>query len=185
MPNYRRLYTPGGTYFLTVVTADRRPIFRDEAARSILRSCFEDVRSQKSFGIDAMVLLPEHFHLLLSLPRGDDDFSSRIGHIKASFSHRWLEIGGKDSIRSASQVERRDRSVWQKRFWEHFIRDESDFMNHFHYIHYNPVKHGLVRCVIEWPYSTFHQAAEKGFYPPDWGCSEYGEPPGIEGMELE
>lgn len=82
MPNYRRLYTPGGIYFLTVVTAKRAPIFRDEAARSILRSCFEDVRSQKPFGIDAMVLLPEHFHLLLSLPRDDDDFSSRIGHIK-------------------------------------------------------------------------------------------------------
>jgi putative transposase len=185
MPNYRRLYTPGGTYFLTVVTANRTPIFREEAARTILRSSIETVRSRKPFGIDAMVLLPDHFHLMLNLPRGDDDFSSRLGHIKAAFTHRWLEIGGSESFRSFSQVKRRDRSVWQRRFWEHFIRDESDFENHFHYVHYNPVKHGLVRCVIDWPYSTFHQASKKGLYPPDWGCAEYGIPQAIEGMDLE
>jgi len=86
MPNYLRRYTPVGTYFLTVVTASRFPVFRNEVARSILRSCIEEVRTRKPFVIDAMVLLPEHFHILLSLPRGDDDFSSRIGHIKASFT---------------------------------------------------------------------------------------------------
>lgn len=185
MSNFRRLYTQGGTYFLTVVTAKRSPVFRDKTARSILRSCFENTRARTPFGIDAMVLLPDHFHNLLSLQRGDDDFSSRMGQIKADFTHRWLETGGKESVRSASQVDRRDRADWQKRFWEHFIRDECDFENHFHYIHFNPVKHGLVRCVIDWPYSTFHQASKKGLYPPDWGCAEYGTPHGIEGMELD
>jgi putative transposase len=169
MPNYRRSITPGATYFFTVVTHRRQPILVKPESRTILRQVIGDVRRQYPFTIDAWVLLPDHLHCIWSLPEGDFDYSSRWGLIKAGFTKRAKPIMHREEWVSDSKRKHRESTVWQRRFWEHQIRDETDFQRHVDYIHFNPVKHGLVSQVNAWPYSTFHRYAREGVYIEDWG----------------
>ncbi len=164
MPNYRRARTAGGTYFFTVVTAQRRAFLANREAIAALRASVTAVRRELPFSIDAWVVLPDHMHALWTLPFGDLDFSRRWGRIKAGFTQR--------CVLDHNSAQRRDSGLWQPRFWEHLVRDEADFATHVDYLHYNPVKHGLVARVIDWPYSSFHRAVRAGVYAPDWGRSE-------------
>jgi putative transposase len=170
MPNYRRIYVPGGTCFFTVVTECRACLFSDESARKLLRKAFVDCMRRWPFQIQALVLLPEHWHTIWTLPEGDTGFSKRLAVIKKEFTKSWLGLGGLEQPRSGSRARNRRRGVWQRRFWDHLIRDEEDFARHFDYIHYNPVKHGHVRYPVDWPYSTFHSWVKRGEYPREWGC---------------
>jgi len=122
------------------------------------------VRAQKPFHIDAWVVLPDHMHCGWTLPEDDTDFSARWQAIKAGFS-RCVAIGEQ---RSDSRVERHERGIWQRRFWEHTIRDDRDYVAHLDYVHFNPVKHGLVTQVGAWPHSSFHLCVAKGLYPAAW-----------------
>jgi putative transposase len=163
MTDYRRNRVPGGTYFFTVNLAERGS---DLLTREIdaLREAVRTVRARKPFHIDAWVVLPEHMHCVWTLPEGDSDFSGRWQAIKAGFSRR-VAVGEE---RSDSRVERNERGIWQRRFWEHTIRGERDYAAHVDYVHFNPVKHGLVTHVGAWPYSSFHRSVAKGLYPATW-----------------
>ncbi|MBL3527971.1 MAG: transposase [gamma proteobacterium endosymbiont of Lamellibrachia anaximandri] len=161
MSNYRRANIKGATYFFTVVTKNRKPWFETEKNISILRKAFRVTMNEKPFKLEAAVILPDHLHCIWQLPEDDHDFSGRWREIKKRVS-RYL-----DTRTNACG----ERPVWQRRFWEHRIRDERDWRNHMDYIHYNPVKHRLVERVCDWPWSSFHQAVAKGWYEPDWGNS--------------
>jgi putative transposase len=174
MPNYHRLYVPGGSFFFTVVTEGRVPFLCCETARGHLRNVLQACRQLWPFRIDAIVLLPDYLHAIWTLPQGDSDYSKRWGWIKKEFTKAWLAGGGTERTRSESRVRNRRRGVWQRRFWEHTLRDEEDFEKHFDYVHYNPVKHGLVQSPRDWPYSSFHRWVRLSVYPPDWGCSPAG-----------
>jgi len=163
MPSYRRAKLEGGTFFFTVATADRRG---DLLVREVerLRRVYGNVRNRRSFETIAICILPDHLHAIWSLPPGDFDFSTRWNLIKSLFS-RGLPAGS----RSSSKAGKREKGIWQRRFWEHAIRDEADLVRHIDYIHFNPVKHGLVSQVRDWPYSSFHRYVERGVLPVDWG----------------
>jgi putative transposase len=169
MPNYRRLYVPGGTYFFTVVTASRRPILATDLGRQCLHEALAKVRSQVPFNIVAIVLLPEHLHCVWTLPPGDDDFSSRWADAKAEFTKRFLAGGGAEVPISASRQKKGERGIWQRRFWEHLVRSEDELKRCVDYIHINPLRHGLVNRVRDWPWSTFHRFATEGEYSENWG----------------
>jgi putative transposase len=172
MSNYRRARIHGGTYFFTVVAGERREILTLPESRKALRSAIADTRKLLPFTVEAWVLLPEHLHCIWTLPEGDRDFSKRWGMIKARFSKQMRESLEQSRKITVSRKTHRETSLWQRRFWEHIIRDETDFRRHVDYIHYNPVKHGLVGCAKDWPYSTFHGYVAKGVYAEDWGGSE-------------
>ncbi len=165
MPDYRRAFVPGGTFFFTLVTDQRRPLFQQESARSLLGQVIRECQQRWPFTINAIVLLPEHLHSIWSLPSGDSDYSKRWGWIKKEFTKRWLDAGATESKISTSRKLERRRGVWQPRFWEHTIED---FERHFDYIHYNPVKHGHVRRPNDWPYSSFHRWVAAGVYVRHW-----------------
>ena len=135
------------------------------------------IRAKRPFAIPAFVLLPDHLHAIWELPRGDAAYPVRWRRIKEEFTERFLEGGGWEGPRSSSRLRHQERSVWQRRFWEHTIDDEDDFEHHFDYIHYNPVKHGLVQCPRDWRYSSFHRWVKRGVYDPDWGCASHGPLP--------
>jgi len=143
MPNYRRSTTTGATYFFTVVTHRRQPILVQPESRKILRQVIEEVKQQHPFTIDAWVLLPDHLHCMWTLPEGDADYSKRWGMIKARYTKQTKPIFSCDMQLNNSKQRHRESAIWQRRFWEHQIRDETDFQRHADYIHYNPVKHGL------------------------------------------
>ncbi len=165
MTEYRRAYIPGGSYFFTVALADRHStLLKDRVA--LLRDCFRSVRSRHPFTIDAIVILPDHLHCIWTLPEGDSDFSSRWSRIKAGFS-RAIDPGEQ---RRASRIKRGERGIWQRRFWEHLVRDERDFRHHVDYIHFNPVKHGYVIRATEWPHSSLHRYLREGRCDPDWAA---------------
>jgi putative transposase len=174
MPNYRRAIVPGGTFFLTLVTQRRVPIFAAQDARANLRGALERCNEFHPFELDAIVLLPDHLHVLMTLPIGDADFSRRISHIKATFTRSYLADGGHEEPRSPSRLRQRARGVWQRRFWEHTITDEDDLHRHLDYIHYNAVKHRHVACPHDWPHSSFHRYASEGYYDRDWCCQCHG-----------
>ncbi|WP_047238657.1 REP-associated tyrosine transposase [Chromobacterium subtsugae] len=165
MPNYRRAWMPGGTWFFTVALLQRRD--NDLLVRHIdaLRQAVRDTRRAHPFLIHGWVVLPEHLHCVLELPPGDCDFALRWRLIKMGFSKR-LAAGERVS---ASRRQRRERGIWQRRYWEHLIRDEADLAAHLDYLHFNPVKHGWAARVEDWPYSTFHREVSAGRYPADWG----------------
>ena len=125
--------------------------------------------------IDALVLLPDHLHALWTLPPGDAAYAVRWAWLKKEFFRRFLSAGGVEQPRSDSRRRNRRRGVWQRRYWEHMIRDEDDFDSHFDYLHWNHCKHGYVQRVAEWPHSTFHRWVRAGVYPADWG--NYAIPP--------
>lgn len=171
MANYRRCYVPGGSYFFTVVTERRAPILANDTARDLLRSAVRACQQQWPFSVDALVLLPDHLHAIWTLPPGDADYSKRWGLIKKYFTQHWLTANGLEQPVSPSKQNQRRRGVWQRRFWEHALRDERDYTQHLDYLHYNPVKHNLVPAVIDWPYSSFHRYVIEGFYPVYWGVN--------------
>ena len=171
MPNYRRIYHPGGTHFFTVNLLQRGD--NDLLVRHIetLRDAVRKVRRNYPFTIHSWVVLPDHLHCVIQLPDGDSDFSRRWHLIKAGFSRSLPVTEGRSAIRQR----RGERGIWQRRFWEHLIRDEADFRAHMDYVHINPVKHGLVEQVADWPYSTFRRLVEQGIYPLDWAGSSDAE----------
>ena len=168
LSDYRRVWNEGGTYFFTVNLIRRGG--NDLLTRHIglLRSVVALVRQRHPFLIHAWVVLPEHLHCVIELPTGDAGFASRWRLIKAGFS-KGLPV---EEWRSAAQVKRGERGIWQRRYWEHLVRDEADFRAHVDYVHINPVKHGLVGRVVDWPYSTFHRLVAQGIYPADWAGSD-------------
>ena len=166
---YRRAFIPGASYFFTVVTEQRHPILASAEAVAVLRDAFRTVRKARPFELDAIVILPDHLHCIWTLPPNDADFSTRWRLIKTRFTkqcdHTLL------GIPNSARVKKREQAVWQHRYWEHLLRDENDYARHVEYIHYNPVKHGLVVSPIDWPNSSFHRHIKAGIYPPDWGRS--------------
>ena len=163
MANYRRNLISGGTYFFTVNLADRRRALLTEHVTS-LRAAFRSIRSRHPFTLEAAVILPDHLHAIWSLHEGDADFSTRWRLIKSAFSRG---LPHSEAI-SASRSAKGERGIWQRRYWEHTIRDDDDFVRHLDYIHFNPVKHGHATRVHEWPYSSFHRWVRLGAYPEDW-----------------
>jgi putative transposase len=162
MVGYRRNFVPGGTFFFTVTIADRRSKVLVEGI-DLLREALRVTRRERPFTIDAIVFLPDHLHAIFTLPPDDSDFSGRWRRIKGYFSSSLIE--------SSAELHRRpngDLALWQRRFWEHTIRDENDFARHVDYIHFNPVKHGLVQRVSDWSYSSFHRYVSDGILPSDW-----------------
>ena len=164
MSNYRRAKFEGGYYFFTVITYKRRPFLVSELARHHLRRAFEKIRTKRYFETIAFCLLPEHLHCIWKLPEDDCDYSTRWSIIKRDFTTNYLKEAGRELQQSKSRLKHRHRGIWHKRFWEHHIRDERDLKNHVNYIHYNPVKHGLVKDIDEWPWSTYHKYVESGYY---------------------
>ncbi len=167
---YKRSQAKGATFFFTVVTHNRRPILGQECNVALLRKALADVMSRHPFTIDAVVVLPEHLHCIWTLPQDDNDFSNRWRQVKSYFSRKCPEEF--KGLLTNSQKNRGVQAVWQQRFWEHQIRDESDLIRHVEYIHYNPVKHGLVNSPAAWPYSSFHRYVDQGIYHSDWGSDQ-------------
>ena len=164
MPDYRRAFVAGGTWFFTVNLLQRQSSQLLVEHIELLRQVVSEVRHKYPFKIDAWVVLPEHMHCVWTLPPDDSDFSTRWRLIKSGFSRR---IPKKEN-RSAVRLRNNERGIWQRHYWEHLIRDELDFQRHLDYIHMNPVKHGWVRQVKDWPYSTFHRYVQEGVYSLDW-----------------
>ena len=174
MPNYRRAFIPGGCWSFTVNLLDRRSKLLE--CIDALRHAAAKTRSRYPFSIDAFAILPDHIHAVWTLPAHDADFSTRWRLIKTHFS-RSLPRGEQiDKVRESG----RERGIWQRRFWEHLIRDEADYARHVEYCFINPVKHGLVLRVQDWPYSSFHRDVRAGIFPIDWAGEvnidgEFGE----------
>ena len=168
MSNYRRAKTGGNIYFFTVVTYRRRLLFHDETCRLFLRNAIIKTQRNYPFTINAWVLLPDHLHCVWTLPQNDNDFSTRWNLIKSGFSKSAKTLYNNAQWMTTSKQKHRETTLWQRRFWEHQIRDESDYNNHIDYIRYNPVKHGWVTNVKDWPYSTFHRYVRQGVYPQNW-----------------
>jgi len=167
MRTYIRVKQKGGMYFFTVNLAERKDNDLLIANIGLLREAFRVTKKHYPFSIEASVILPEHLHCIWRLPEGDDDFSKRWRLIKAHFSKH---IPLNEPV-SNSRLRKKERGIWQRRFWEHLIKDEQDYQNHMDYIHYNPVKHGYVQQVIDWPYSSFHLWVERGVYPRHWATA--------------
>ncbi len=181
MSRYRRENVTGATWFFTVVTYRRQPILCDKPVREALRDAITSVRKKRPFEIDAWVLLPDHFHCIWTLPPDDADYATRWGMIKRQVSIKCKKDYKRPDWVTASKRKHRESTLWQRRYWEHQIRDQRDFEKHVDYIHYNPVKHGLCRQVSAWPYSTFQRYLTQGDYPIDWGGCEGGDGGGAYG----
>ncbi|HUT57321.1 MAG TPA: transposase [Phycisphaerae bacterium] len=168
MPNYRRSRVEGAAYFFTLVTYRRRRIFDAPVARKLLRRTMRAVRAEAPWRTEAVVLLPDHLHLMWRMPDGDADYSGRIARIKKDFTKAYMQAGFGELPVSPGERRKRYHGVWQPRFWEHTIRDARDFKLHLDYIHMNPVKHGWVRRAADWPWSSFHRYVRLGEYELDW-----------------
>jgi putative transposase len=175
MPNYRRAFVPGGCWFFTVNLLERRKtLLVDHIAD--LREAVAITRRDHPFTIDAFVVLPDHLHAVWTLPSGDHDFSTRWRLIKTRFARA---LPKRERL-SAVRLARHERGIWQRRFWEHLIRDEADYARHVEYCHINPLKHGFVTRVCDWPHSSFHRDVRAGLFPEDWAggseaSGEFGE----------
>lgn len=175
MPNYHRMYIPGGIYFFTVVTYKRLSFLTHSTVRENLRASWRIVQEELPFSLIALCLLPDHLHCMWKLPKNDTDYSTRWQKIKKYFS-RTVDRSILPSVNSTqSRKSKREVPVWQRRFWEHTIRDQEDYNRHFDYIHFNPVKHGYVQNVIDWPWSTFHRYVSQGIYDPNWGDMSFNK----------
>ncbi len=168
MPNYRRMYVPGGTYFFTIVTYQRQLIFANPQNISLLRKAITTVKNEMPFTIIGAVVLPDHLHFIWQLPPGDSAYSKRIGKMKVLFTQSLSEKSEQEN--SISRIKHRESNIWQRRFWEHSIRDETDLEKYLNYIHYNPVKHKLVSCPHLWQYSSFHSWVKNKRLDNNWGC---------------
>jgi putative transposase len=163
MVNYRRNFLAGGSFFFTVNLIDRRLRLLTEHI-GLLRHAFKSVCRRHPFDIEAIVVLPDHLHAIWTLPEADPDFALRWRLIKSEFSRG---LPRSERI-SASRTTKGERGIWQRRYWEHTLRNDSDFARHADYIHFNPVKHGHVSQVRDWPYSSFHRMVRLSIYPSDW-----------------
>ena len=167
---YRRAKIAGGTYFFTLVTYNRNQIFNNPENVELLRQSFRYVMEKHPLTIEAAVILPDHLHCIWTLPDDDYDFSTRWRLIKSYFSRKCQETyQGKITD---SRKKKQEKAIWQRRFWEHCIKDEEDYNNHIDYIHYNPVKHGLVKAPKDWQYSSFKRYVREGIYDLKWGSQE-------------
>ena len=164
---YRRANIAGATYFFTVNLADRKSALLSEQI-DVLRNAMRKILLSHPFEILAMVVMPDHLHTIWELPQGDADFPLRWSLIKAAFSR---EIP-KTELIHPSRKSKRERGIWQRRFWEHQIRDDQDLQQHVDYIHFNPVKHSYVLNASDWPYSSIHREIERGNVTEDWGFSD-------------
>ena len=162
MVNYRRNLVPAGTYFFTVALQDRSADWLT-AHIHFLRRAFQKAHKERPFTIDAIVILPAHLHCVWTLPRGDADYAQRWRIVKSQFSRSLHQTGIAHRRNGKGELD-----VWQRRYWEHTIRDDGDLEIHVNYIHYNPVKHGLVECVAQWPHSSFRRFVKMGLLEPDW-----------------
>ena len=172
MRTYLRDRTPGGCYFFTVNLADRKRSTLTEHIDA-LRDAFRRTLADHPVQVDAIVVLPDHLHCLWQLPAGDTDYPKRWRLIKARFAEQVAD----DVLPNASRRRRGERGVWQRRYWEHLIRDDADHARHLDYIHFNPVKHGHAASARDWPYSSFHQWVARGVYTEDWGSASRPPPP--------
>jgi putative transposase len=172
---YRRARIKGGTFFFTATLADRSSNLLVRRV-DLLRRAYRQAQDRYPFETIAICVLPDHLHAIWTLPPDDADFSVRWGLIKSNFS-RWVPAA---SQRSLSKLAKREKGIWQRRYWEHAIRDAGDLARHVDYIHFNPVKHGLVSRVVDWPHSSFHQHVARGDLPADWG-GDVCEPTGTFG----
>jgi len=163
---YRRAKIKGGTYFFTVVTYGRAKILTQLENIGLLREAFGYVMERHPFIVDAAVILPDHLHCIWTLPKDDQDYSTRWRLIKSYFSRK-CDVIHNGSF--ASRSRKNEKPVWQRRFWEHVIRDENDFSSHVDYVHYNPVKHGLSIAPKDWKYSSFERYVNFGTYDREWG----------------
>jgi putative transposase len=175
MSNYRRAFVPGGCWFFTVNLLERRNTLLVDRIDA-LRDAVERTRKSYPFVIDAVVVLPDHIHAVWTLPPGDADFSTRWRLIKNRFAKALLKRERLSDVRKA----RNERGIWQRRFWEHLIRDEADYGRHVEYCYINPLKHRLVTRVRDWPHSSFHRDVGAGIVPLDWAGEveqngEFGE----------
>jgi putative transposase len=166
MPNYVRAYIPGGSFFFTVTLLERRRTLLTDHVDQ-LREAFRWVKAVRPYTMEAIVILPDHLHCIWTLPDGDADFSTRWRLIKTRFA-RGIPAGERLSQR---RIEKSERGIWQRRFWEHTLRDQQDFNAHVDYIHFNPVKHGYVDKALDWPHSSFSRFVERGMYPANWAAS--------------
>jgi putative transposase len=167
---YRRVYVKGGTYFFTLVTYNRQPLLSAQRSIEILNDAFQYVADRMPFEVVASAILPDHMHFIWTMPGESCDFSTRWRLIKSHFTRHWCMNGSLS--KSASRIKKGEQDVWQRRFWEHLLRDEFDLSRHIEYIHYNPVKHGLANSAMDWKYSSFTKYVQDGFYPPNWGEKE-------------
>ncbi len=164
MPNYIRARFEGAYYFFTVVTYDRRKLFCSEWARRCLREAIVETQSRYPYESIAFCLMPEHLHCMWKLPEDDANYSIRWAMIKGLFTRRYRGPTSRPGAATASRVRKGEACIRQRRFWEHRIRDERDLQKHINYIHWNPVKHGLVARLEDWPWSTYHRYVKEGFY---------------------
>lgn len=164
MTSYKRNKTLGGTYFFTLVLKQRHNANLLIDHFDLLKSSILKVKSKFPFKLPACVVMPDHLHMIMLLPKGDDNYAMRIRLIKTFFS-KSLDLV--EPV-SNSMSRKNEKGIWQRRFWEHLIRDEQDLQRHIDYIHYNPVKHGYCNRADEWPYSTIHNYVERGIYSRDW-----------------
>ena len=167
--NYRRWRVEGGTYAFTLATFGRRPILTSPEGLAALRHGCRVVRKRWPFQVLAVVVLPDHLHAMWELPRGDANYSLRWKRLKEEFTRKYLADGGRERSRSDSRTAQGERAVWQRRFWEHLVRDEDDYQNCLDYIHYNPVKHGVSDRPMSYRWSSFRQFVKHGEYERDWG----------------
>lgn len=167
---YCRATIEGGTYFFTLVTYKRQRLLCLPTNVCLLRNVFRYVMQQHPFIINAFVLLPDHLHCIWTLPQGDSNFSTRWRLIKSYFSRQCITLSQENL--STTRQNKKEQAIWQRRFWEHLIRDEVDFKNHLEYIHYNPIKHGLVKAPKDWEYSSFHRSVRQGMYDITWGAGQ-------------
>ena len=166
--DYRRAWHKGGTYFFTVNLLKRKDNKLLTTHINVLRQAVATVKKSHPFIIHAWVVLPDHLHCVIELPAEDLDFATRWMLIKLLFSRSLSKTEYRSDIRKS----RIERGIWQRRYWEHLIRNETDYAAHVDYVHINPVKHGLVKRAADWPYSTIHQYIKTGVYTEDWAVGE-------------
>ncbi len=169
--DYRRAWHAGGTYFFTINLLKRRD--NDLLIRhiDILRAVVKSVKNNHPFIIHGWVVLPDHLHCVIELPNDDADFATRLRLIKSGFS----KAMPKTEYRTDVRIKRGERGIWQRRYWEHLIKNDADYQAHMDYVHINPVKHGLAKQVVDWPYSTFHRWVKRGVYKAHWAGGVEGD----------
>ena len=165
MPNYKRIYEQGYSYFITIVTHKRNPVLTKNI--SLLKAAFKQAKTKYAFIIEAVVVLPDHIHMIIT-PQDAREYPKIIRSIKEYFSKRCDPSFYSHLTQSPSREKRGNKPVWQKRYYEHTIRDEKDFKTRLDYIHYNPVKHGFVQRAKDWKYSSFDKFVKKGWYDENW-----------------
>jgi putative transposase len=178
---YRRAKVPGGTYFFTLVTYNRKKLFNNPQNVELLRKSFRYVMEKHPFILEDAVILPDHLHCIWQLPEGDHNFSTRWRLIKSYFSRKCEKPD--EAKNTKSRIKKQEKAIWQRRFWEHHIKDQEDYNNHLDYIHYNPVKHNLVKTPQDWEYSSFKRYVTQGIYDLHWGSDQeilFGDNIGME-----